>query len=209
MTDNSATGSTGKAARLASMFARAGLALGVICAIASIAAGLGARMELWHFRVGFTILQWATYGAFAVIVISLVGVILAQRTNLRAARTAGVLGLVVGLLTAAPPLYEYYLVQSVPRIHDISTDTANPPQFSEVLKLRNKDDNSLEPSAEVAAQQAKAFPDLQPMVVAETPQQAFRRAEVAARAMGWNIDAVDPQAMRIEATATTLLFGFK
>jgi uncharacterized protein (DUF1499 family) len=41
------------------------------------------------------------------------------------------------------------------------------------------------------------------------PAEAFARAERAARAMGWQIVAVAPEAMRIEATDTTLFFGFK
>ena len=41
------------------------------------------------------------------------------------------------------------------------------------------------------------------------PAQAFERAERTARAMGWQIVAAVPDALRIEATDTTLLFGFK
>ena len=41
------------------------------------------------------------------------------------------------------------------------------------------------------------------------PAEAFARAERAARAMGWPIVAVAPEALRIEATDTTLCFGFK
>jgi hypothetical protein len=209
MTDNSATVEAGRGARVARLVARIGLALGVICGIASIASGLGAHMDLWHFRVGFTILRWATYGAFAVIVISIAGVILGQRAKLRAARTAGVLGLIIGLLTVAPPLYQFYLANNVPAIHDISTDTANPPQFVAVVALRKKDDNSLAPDPKTAAMQAEAYPDLKTVAVNAPPAQVLRRAEAAARDMGWEIVAVDPQAMRVEATATTMLFGFK
>jgi uncharacterized protein (DUF1499 family) len=208
MTDNTETGNLGKGARVARLVARTGLALGVICAIASVAAGLGARMDLWHFRTGFMILRWATYGAFAVIVISIVAVTLGQRAKVRAARTAGVLGLVIGLLTAGPPLYQFYLANNVPPIHDISTDTANPPQFVAVVALRKKDDNSLATDPDTIAKQTSAYPDIKTMEVNAPPPQVMRRAEAAARAMGWEIVAVDPQALRIEATATTLLFGF-
>jgi uncharacterized protein (DUF1499 family) len=207
MADTPAAG--GKWARVADILGKVSLALGVICIVAGIAAGLGARAELWHFRIGFAILQWATYGSFAVIVLALIAAIMSQKLHLRRARTTGLLGLALGLVAAGPPLYQVYLSKQVPRIHDISTDTANPPQFVAVLALRKKDDNSLEPSAEVAAEQKKAFPDLQPVMMATPPAQALRRAEAAARTMGWDIDAVDPSALRIEATATTLLFGFK
>jgi len=199
----------GKAARAAVILSRLGFAVGALCIVAGIAAGLGARMDLWHFRTGFLILQTATFSALGVIVVSLIGAIMAQRLDLRRARTTGLLGLFLGIVAAAPPLYEYYLVKSNPFIHDVSTDTAYPPEFVAVLPLRKKDDNSLEPNAEVAAMQHAGYPDLQPVMVAATPEQTLHRAEAAARAMGWEIVAVDPQSMRIEATATSLLFGFK
>jgi uncharacterized protein (DUF1499 family) len=48
-----------------------------------------------------------------------------------------------------------------------------------------------------------------PALLEQPPAQAFQRAERAARAMGWEIVAVAPESLRIEATDTTLLFGFK
>lgn len=211
MADSTATSnpSAGKTARAAIILTRLGLAVGVLCALAGLASGIGARLALWHFRVGFQILQWATYTALGVIVVSLVGAMLAQRLDLRRARTTGLLGLALGLITAGPPLYQYYIATHVPPIHDISTDTANPPTYVAVLSRRAKSDNSLEPNADTARKQAEAYPDIKTVLTPMPPAQAMAKAEAAARSMGWDIVAVDPQAMRIEATATTLLFGFK
>jgi uncharacterized protein (DUF1499 family) len=39
--------------------------------------------------------------------------------------------------------------------------------------------------------------------------QAFQRVENVARSMGWDIVAVEPGELRIEATATSFLFRFK
>ena len=114
------------------------------------------------------------------------------------------------LLTAGPPIYyRYYLAAIVPPIHDISTDTTNPPQFVAVIALRKKGDNSLDPDPETVAKQTSAYPDLKTVTVNAPPPQVLHRAEATARDMGWEIVAVDPQALRIEATATTLLYGFK
>jgi uncharacterized protein (DUF1499 family) len=41
------------------------------------------------------------------------------------------------------------------------------------------------------------------------PRQAFERAERVARSMGWQMVDANSRDLRIEATATTLLFGFK
>lgn len=60
-----------------------------------------------------------------------------------------------------------------------------------------------------AAQQRLGYPDIAPLPLELPPDQAFARAERTARAMGWQIVAVAPDALRIEATDTTLFFGFK
>ena len=58
-------------------------------------------------------------------------------------------------------------------------------------------------------QQKRGYPDIAPLRLDVPPAQAFERAERAARAMGWDIVNVAPDALRIEATDTTLFFGFK
>lgn len=62
---------------------------------------------------------------------------------------------------------------------------------------------------DIAAQQHAAYPDIQPVTLRLPSQQAFTQALTATRAMGWDIVAVDPVEGRIEATDTTLWFGFK
>ena len=110
---------------------------------------------------------------------------------------------------AAWPLYMYYQVQTLPRIHDISTDTANPPAFDAVLPLRRAAKNPPEYVPATATEQRKGYPDIVPLQLSLAPSVAFDNAERAARAMGWQVVAVAADKMRIEATDTTLLFGFK
>ena len=52
-------------------------------------------------------------------------------------------------------------------------------------------------------------PEIATTLLDVPPADALRRAERAARAMGWDIVAVSSDDLRIEAIATTLLFGFK
>jgi uncharacterized protein (DUF1499 family) len=100
--------------------------------------------------------------------------------------------------------------RSVPAIHDITTDWENPPAFSAVAPLRRGAPNPVEyGGAAVADQQRKAYPDIQPMLVDASPARTFERALEAAREMGWEIVDANPAQGRIEATATTLWFGFK
>jgi uncharacterized protein (DUF1499 family) len=95
-------------------------------------------------------------------------------------------------------------------IHDISTDTADPPEFVEVALLRGPDDNPVEYSGpESAALQAEAYPDLETIVLLDPRSFVFELALQVATDMGWEIVASDAAEGRIEATATTPFVGFK
>lgn len=199
----------GKGARLAVALAWTGLCLALACGIAELLAGLGYRWGWWHFRTGIQIMRWSASTDLAAVVLTLAAAMLALKYGTRRALAAGVAGLVLSLVVAGPPLYYWRTVERVPRIHDISTDTGNPPRYVAVLPLRMGAENPIDYGADVAAQQKQAYPDIAPAMLDVPPVQAFARAERAARAMGWEIVAVAPEDLRIEATDTTLLFGFK
>jgi uncharacterized protein (DUF1499 family) len=100
----------------------------------------------------------------------------------------------------------------VPPIHDITTDTQDPPPFVAVLPLRQQShalNSATYGGDSVAAKQRAAYPDIRPLHLAAPPATAYERALGAARGMGWDIVAADSAAGRIEATATTRWFGFK
>ena len=98
----------------------------------------------------------------------------------------------------------------LPPIHDITTDTINPPQFVDVLALRKDapNDASYGGPALAAAQKA-GYPDLGPALLALPANEAFDRALTVARNSGWEIVAAARADNRIEATATTALLAFK
>jgi uncharacterized protein (DUF1499 family) len=98
----------------------------------------------------------------------------------------------------------------VPPIHDITTDTQEPPRFVAILPLRKDAPNSAEyAGAVIAAQQQAAYADLKPLVLNIPVEQAFNKALAAARDMGLEIVEAKPVEGRIEATDTTFWFGFK
>jgi uncharacterized protein (DUF1499 family) len=196
--------------------ARSAAALAWIGAIAAAAsgllellAGIGHRLGWWHFGVGIQIVRWSALAALAALAIALIALLLSIGTGARASRWAGVLALVLGVASAGAPLYLYEQAKRLPPIHDISTDTVNPPRFTALLPLRGSSANPTEYSAVVAAEQKRAYPDIAPALFDVPPQQELQTAERVARAMGWQIVAVESDPLRIEATATTLLFGFK
>jgi uncharacterized protein (DUF1499 family) len=99
---------------------------------------------------------------------------------------------------------------SVPRIHDITTDTEDPPQFVALLATRQASSNGAAYGGPaVAAEQKKGYPDIVPLLLPDPPERVFARIEAAARGMGWHIVAAVPAEGRLEATATTPLLRFK
>lgn len=100
--------------------------------------------------------------------------------------------------------------QRVPPIHDITTDTNDPPRFADILPLRKYAPNSADYGGpDLAMQQHAAYPDIQPVTLHLPTQQTFTQALNTAAAMGWDIVAANPAEGRIEATDTTRWFGFK
>jgi uncharacterized protein (DUF1499 family) len=180
----------------------------VMAAVTLLASGVGVRAGLWTFRSGLAMLR-------LVALLAIAGVALAA-IALAATRPAGSgAALLLGALAVSGAVFwvPWRMAQQArgaPVIHDITTDTAEPPAFVAVLPLRAGAANPSDyGGAEVAAQQAKAYPDIRPLYLAAAPGDAFPRAHDAARRMGWTIVAADPSAGRIEATATTRWFGFK
>ena len=187
---------------------RFALALAIIAVVMLLAAGVGTRLSLWDFGTGFGVMRWAAFAGLAAAVCAVIMLLLPRLR--RAHSVTLVIALLLGLGTAFVPWNNLRLAKTVPPIHDISTDTTNPPAFVAILPLRADAANSaVYGGAEIARQQLAAYPDVRPLQMALPPAQAFDRALQAAQAMGWKIVASDPAAGRIEATATTLWFGFK
>jgi hypothetical protein len=90
------------------------------------------------------------------------------------------------------------------------TDAENPPLFSSILPLRADAEN---PAAyggtEVASLQHEGYPLLRSGSVRRPPAALFPQALQAAVDMGWEIVNADADLLRIEATDTTVWFGFK
>jgi len=195
---------------MASRFAKYGLLLAVLCGAAGILSGLGYRFGWWPLPVGFGILRWSAYVAVVAAAISLVGAIAARPGAKQGGFVFALLGLAISLVAFGWPATMQYRAQHLPRIHDVTTDTANPPKFVAVLPLRAGAANPANYAGpEVAIQQRKAYPQLAPLEAKTPPEREFSQALATARDMGWTIIAAVPAEGRIEATDTTLLYGFK
>jgi uncharacterized protein (DUF1499 family) len=195
---------------LARVLGAGGLALALLSIGVAILAGLGSRWEWWHFRTGFQILTWAAYGGLTAGIVSLVGVVTALLSTPRRRLLPALVGVALGLIVAGFPWQLKQTAQRVPPIHDITTDTENPPAFVAVLPLRKDAPNPADYGGpEIAAQQHAAYADLKPLLLNVSPDEVFSTALATAHDLGWEIVDAKPAEGRIEATDTTFWFGFK
>ena len=173
-----------------------------------VLAGPGTRLGLWDYGTGLTFMRYALFGGLAGAVFATILAVVpkTRRGHTRALAAA----VIIGLATAWVPWDGYRTVRSLPFIHDITTDTANPPPFVAVAPLRVNASNPLEyPGEETAELQRKGYPDIRPLELAQSMQQTFDQALEASTNLGWEIVAAVPGEGRIEATDTTFWFGFK
>ena len=182
--------------------------IGAVCVALML---FGARLGLWQPITGFGLCRSALTPLGAVIL----GLgLLALALHLIRKETAGaVMGGVAALVGTAclVPLAAATLnppMRAAP-IHDISTDTVNPPRFEVLDASRAGASNTLDHGGpELAAAQAAAYPDIAPLTTALAPDAAYQRALTLAQDMGWEIVAADASRHRIEATARTPVFYF-
>jgi uncharacterized protein (DUF1499 family) len=188
--------------------ARFATVLGAVSLLALAATGPLHHLGIVGLAGAFTVLKWAVYGTVATLVLAVIGMIVAARRG--AGMSTAVTALLMSLVAIGSIGALAWKASRVPAIHDITTDTMQPPPFLAVLPLRAGALNPVEYGGpDVAAKQKSAFPDIVPVTLSIPPERAFDRALAAARTMGWDLVASDPTGLRIEATDTTLWFGFK
>lgn len=184
------------------------LLLSLLAVSLLLVSGLGSRFGWWDFRTGFELLRWAVYLGLGAALIALLMLLLP--CTRRSGPVLLAVALLLGLGAALVPLNNMRIARSLPAIHDISTDTQQPPVFVAVLPLRADAPNTAAyGGTEIASAQHEAYPDLHTWHTDMTPTETFERALQTARTMGWQIVAAKPASGRIEATDTTFWFGFK
>ena len=131
---------------------------------------------------------------------------------------------VIGALAAAAiAVYLPYSMRAsaagLPPIHDVTTDTDNPPAFVDALPLREQThavntaeylrDRSGRRTLDVPGAQKKAYPDIKTLTFEGVPPAAaYARALAAVKQSGWTLTADKPEEGRIEAWDQTFWFGF-
>jgi uncharacterized protein (DUF1499 family) len=189
------------------------LGLAGLAALAVLLAGPGSRFGPWHWRTGFTIVQYGAYAGLAAAVLAAVGGGLVRMRAGWKMLGASVAALLIGLGSVGVPWTYKHKAASLPRIHDITTDTENPPGMIALLKHRHGAQNlPMYAGRVVADRQRKGYPDIAPVTLPVPPNQAYDRVRAAAKRLGWTVVAsVAPEKKqdgRLEAYERSLLFGF-
>jgi uncharacterized protein (DUF1499 family) len=176
--------------------------LGIVGAVAFVVGPLVAHIGATPAMVGFMVFDLGGLLGLLALVSGIVGALRGQGVG------AGLgLGVVVTLafITIAVPAGKF------PPINDITTDTANPPQFVKAASLPgNQGRDMTYPGATFSEQQRGGYPGLGPLRLNVTPDEAFKRVEAAAKLMpDWEVTRSDAAAHALEGVATSHLFRFK
>lgn len=155
----------------------------------------------------FTGFKFGVFAGIAALILLVLQVIFKRKTV-----TLGstVIALLLSAIAIAMPLSMMNKGKSVPPIHDISTDLINPPKFEAIAPLRADAPNPVEyAGAEAAKQQRDAYPDLKTLSYTQSQSELVKATEQAVNNLGWELVNSDADKGIIEATDSTMWFGFK
>ena len=187
---------------------RIALLAGVIAAAFIASAGPLYRYAGFELSHSFKLLEYGVYAALGAIVLAVVWVIAAAVTRSGQGLIAVVLAVVLAVGAGQAPVRMRATAASVPVIHDITTDTVNPPAFVALAPVRANAPNGVDYVTDPAAQ-LKAYPDVKSVLSPMPSAALFERAIAAAHELKWDVVSSSREEGRIEATDTTAWWGFK
>ncbi len=186
------------------------MAVCVAAFVMLIASGPGTRMGLWPWQTGLALVKWAAYTGMCGAVGAVALILALAVPRWRARPWVPLVALCFAVASFVPPVLLLEKAKALPNIHDITTDPFDPPAFNALLAIRKQSPNGADyGGVEVAKQQQRGYPDVKSLVVKSPPAETMQRAIDAARSGGWEIVSSDAPTGRVEATDTTLWFGFK
>lgn len=149
-----------------------------------------------------------TFGA--ALIAAIIASILAFTIEPRGGRGAALVCLIASSVSSGMLGLAMANASAAPRIHDVSTDTQDRPQFSaKITALRSAGSNSPNVGPEAANLQRKAYPGLKTMPFAAPPEDVFDAALSVLQKQELAIVSADKTAGVLEASAETPWFGIK
>lgn len=170
---------------------------------------LGTRLELFDFGFGFKLITLTVVLALVVFFVGLLTAYFLRKSNAKSSKVSSQ-AVLMSLIPVLGIGSQLLVASSLPKIHNISTDTIDPPQFNQVVALRGEESNPLTYDAAVLApQQIQAYPEVKTLTSNLDAVAAHQRAVTVAESLGWEIVSSDTQNGIIEATETSTMWGFK
>jgi len=191
--------------------ALAGLIIALISFVVFFISGFGYNWKIWSLGTAFQLLKYGAFGGIGGLVISIIGIVITSLRHNRTGIGISFVGIIAGLIVTATFGYFYHRATTAPPIHDITTDIENPPDFIALVPIRaNAPNETIYPGGKTAKLQRENYPDIKPLYLDVSKEEAFNRALAAAKKMSWwKIQATDSSSGHIEATSTIPWFGFK
>ncbi|MGM0833490.1 MAG: DUF1499 domain-containing protein [Pseudomonadota bacterium] len=177
---------------------------------ASLLAGAGPayRWELIGLGNAFNFMRNGVYAATAAVGLSVLLLLISIFTRRIGASVVAIFVIVATAALLYMPWQQWQRAQQAPVIHDITTDTQNPPAFVALRAAREAAPNAVDyPGEATAHQQQNAYPNVQPIHITAPKATVLAAAQAEVEASGWQIAAITEST--IEATATTHWFGFE
>ncbi len=191
------------------IFARILIYLSIATAAVFVLSGYGYQWGIWEMGTGFMLLRYSAYAAIGLTVISLAGLWFLRKSGFKAI-TYSVTAFILMAAASGTAIYWQQKAQSVPPIHDITTDIENPPQFMAMVRLRADAPNPPDyEGGETARAQQEAYPHIQPLEISADIQEVMDYAVMLITQRKWELVAINRMDGRIEATEKLAWFGFK
>lgn len=190
------------------MLAKFVLIVGLIGLAALPVGALGHRFGLWPLTAGLATVFSGVVLATVVLVLGVATLVFVRTRRRPADRAPALIGLaasVVVFVVTGP----YYAAVSLPMTNDVATDRDDPPTFVQLAAAREPGANLQVFTEEEARVQAEGYPDLVGIRSTGGVDENFAKAVAVARALGWDIVSEDAASGLIEASDTTLWFGFE
>jgi uncharacterized protein (DUF1499 family) len=188
--------------------ARVAAVVGIL-SLALIAIGAaGSLSEMLSPFVGFRIFGGGVLLGLAALLFGITGVLRTRPGSGRGGAQLAWTGLGIGVLVLLIVGVSAGRGLGSPPIHDITTNTSDPPAFVAGKRLRAESANSTDWDAQLAPMIREAYPDLESISVALPPDDAFVRAERIATSLGWVISESAPAEGRLEAYDESGIFHF-
>lgn len=181
----------------------------LIAAAVFALSGYGYQWGIWGLGTGFTLLRYSVYAAIGLLAIQTVFLFLMRETGIKI-KSMILVGFLLSLSVTSAGLYWQFKAQSVPPIHDITTDLESPPEFVAMVRLRQDAPNPPEYAGEEsAAAQREAYPHIQPLMLNAPKEEVIDEIVNLIAGRGWDMVAINRQEGRVEATEKLAWFGFK